>query len=239
VFDDLLDRFVQMVWKPSAKTLDRFYRLAETAYRKHRNEEAIASELAVILASRPIAQAYLEEWDASALDPAIPAFVEHASIWTARLSAPFTIIHDVSKPLVNDQLILEAMMSETEPTQTIGYDRRKQAFPIAAREIVFADSASHPQLQIADLLASARAYSLRTPLRKQRDPFAQELLKTRALSIPFRPLWPEQKITPDELGTNEVGGTDANQYVGDYIANRLGGIPPRGQRRKPPEPPAV
>jgi hypothetical protein len=230
--DELLIRFVEMVRSPTARTIDRFYRLAETAFRKHKREETVSSELAVLLATRPLAEACLDEWDGSALDPAIPAFVEHASIWTGRLQRPFSIVHDTSKPLLNEQIILEAMMSETEERRQIGYDRRTMQFPISARGITFRDSRECLPLQVADLLASATAYCLKLLMRRQKNDFATSLLQTHAMTHPFRPLWPEAKVTPEELDTTATGGIDPNEYVGDYVAKRLGGIPPRGQRRK-------
>jgi hypothetical protein len=58
------------------------------------------------------------------------------------------------------------------------------------------------------------------------------LLETRVLAGSFRPVWPELKVTPEELGTTEVGGIDAADHIGDYVAKRLGGIPDKRQRRK-------
>lgn len=232
VFDELLSRFVTMVRWPDSKSIDRFYRLLETGVRKHRKKESVMSELGLLLATRPVAQDQAKWWDSTALDPAIPAFVEHASIWTGRIQGSFSIMHDVSKPLAEEQLILEAMMSATEPRGEIGYDRRKMHFPIAARGIDFCDSRTSLQLQVADLIASAAAYCLKAAILEKRDEFSQAILETPALSHPFMPLWPERKVTPEELGTTELGGVDANDYVGNYISNRLGGIPPKGERRK-------
>ena len=142
------------------------------------------------------------------------------------------IVHDESKPIANQQLVLEAMMSTTEEQVVIGYDRRKKVFPISAVGIEFRDSKEYPPLQVADLLASSAAYCLRESQRLRSDVFAAQLLQTNALSSPFLPLWPEPKVSPEELGTTEVGGIDPNDYMGKYVSERLGGIPPKGQRRK-------
>lgn len=231
VFDMLIERFVNMVRFPSARTVQKFYQLLETAYRKHRRE-SYASDIGMLLATRVIAEAKVSEWAADDLDPAIPAFVEHGSVWTGRLDGPFAIVHDVSKPIANEQIVLEAMMSETEPRQQIGYDRRKMHFPIAARVIEFRDSTKCVQIQLADVLASSSAYCLKAAVRQERDEFFHALMQTRPLAGEFKPLWPQLKITPEELGTVEVGGVDANDHVGDYVAKRLSGIPAKGQRRK-------
>lgn len=231
VFRMMTERFVAMVREPSHRTIQKFYGLLDTAYRKHRKEE-FATDIAVLLATRVVAEAYRERWDGSDLDPAIPAFVEHASVWTARLSSPFRIVHDASKPIANEQIVLEAMMSTSEKRQEIGYDRRKLTFPIAAREIELEDSATWPQLQIADIIASSAAYCLRAAIKGETSDFCQALLQTRVLSGSFRPVWPEMKVTPAELGTAGTGGIDAVDHIGEYVSKRLGDIPPKGRRRK-------
>lgn len=83
------------------------------------------------------------------------------------------------------------------------------------------DSKLCAQLQVADLLASSVAHCLKTSILKKEDAFAKALLETSVLNGSFRPLWPEMKITPSELGTEEVGGTDPNEHVGGYVARRL------------------
>jgi hypothetical protein len=231
LFDLLVNHFVEMIRRPSHQGIENFYSLLIRMTEKNRQED-FAADLALILATREIAEAYKDRWDGSDLDPAIPALVEHASIWTARLCEPFRLIHDNSHPIAGEQLILEALMSETEERVEIGYDRRKSVFPIAAREIELHDSADWPQLQVADILASAAAYKLRAIIRDEMGEFCVRLSDTNVLSEPHRAIWPSTKVTPQELGMTEVGGIDAADYMGDYMAKRLGGIPPQGQRRK-------
>jgi hypothetical protein len=231
-FERLRSAFVQMVRNPSNMAIDRFYKILRTAYERLEHEE-FEADLAMLLATRPVAEAYRKDFDTSDLDPAIPSFVEHASEWTARLGTTFRIIHDVSKPLLQEQIVLEAMMSTDESPKEIGYDRRKMAFPFRASGIEFQDSAVFPAIQIADIIASSTAYCLRSSFHKRSDRFVDELLSTAVLAGTFRPLWPQLKVTPHDLSTDVIGGIDANSYVGNYVSKRLGGIPPKGQRRKP------
>jgi len=231
VFDTLVERFVGMVRSPSERTIQRFYQLLQTEYRKH-GPEAYASDLAMLFATRVIANDYICKWDSSDLDPAIPAFVEHASVWTGRHGGPFRIVHDMSKPIANEQVVLEAIMSATDERVEIGYDRRKMVFPIAAREIELLDSSTCTQLQVADILAGGSAHCLKTAMLGRSDDLAMALLKTRVLSGQFRRVWPELKVSPEELGTDEIGGIDAIEHMGAYVRKRLGRIPPKGQRRK-------
>jgi len=228
-FDILQAAFVEMIRSPSVGNIDRFYGLVADTCQRLRHLSFVPY-LKMLLATRWVAQEYMAEWDASDLDPAVPAFADHASTWTERLGTTFTIIHDSSKPLARERLVLEAMMSITDEQVQIGYDRRKKVFPIRATGIEFCDSFRHPQIQIADVLASSTAYCLRAMLRGGGDPFVQDLLRTHALSCSIHRVWPAMKFSPEDLGTTEVGGIDPNQYVGDYVARRLGGIPPKGKR---------
>ncbi|HLA82842.1 MAG TPA: DUF3800 domain-containing protein [Thermoleophilia bacterium] len=225
VFEMLKVRFVEMVRTPSPETIDAFYALLEQAFEDH-HEEEFAVDLAVLLATRAIAVKDSKIWGDSQLDPSVPAFVQHAYAWTRRLGTRFTIIHDQSKPLINRQILLEAMMSTTDKPMEIGYDRRKVVFPITADGIDFRDSEDVPQLQLADLVAGSAGYCLRATVQGVEDSFSKELLATRALAGDFLPLWPEMKVTPDQLGTAEVGGIDAIDFVAEYVSRRLGGILP-------------
>lgn len=230
-FDRLIALFVAMVRAPDHNTIETFYAHLVAMYERHRKAD-FAGEIALLLATRVIAEDYVEKWDGSDLDPAMPAFVRHASLWTGRLGRPFKVVHDVSKPIANEQLVLEALMSTTDETQRIGYDRRRMNFPITAQGIDFRDSATYPQIQVADLLASSAAYALKSAVSGVAGSFASEILATRVLSGSVESIWPELKVTPEELGTTEYGGSDVVNYIGEYVSKRLGGIPVKGRRRK-------
>jgi len=231
-FDKLLASFVEMLCRPSFAATDRFYGIVESAFAAS-TEDGLRPQLGILRATRHIAEDLTAAKDDSALDPAIPAFFLLAAEWTTRLASPFTVLHDESKPLKNEQIILEAMMSTSEPPQTIGDDRRTHPFPLAATGIVFGSSKVEPMLQLADILAGSAALVLRCRAQGKSERFAEEIMKTDALSGAYAPVWPHFAIDPEEMGTNAPAPrADPHQLVGDYIANRLGGIPPVGQRRK-------
>jgi hypothetical protein len=229
-FRCLLVAFGKMVRFPSTEHIDLFYQILRAAY-DHLSDNTFRDDIGMLLLTRPYAEAHCAGWDGTDLDPAIPQFVQHARSWTERLGVMFSIVHDASKPLMQEQFVLEAMMSNEVPI-TIGYDRRKAVFPISANGIKFEDSSTFPQIQIADVVASSAAYCLRLASQGSLDLFAGDLLKTPALRNFSGLVWPSPLVTPEELGTNEVGGIDANQYIGRYIANRLGGFPSKGRRKK-------
>jgi hypothetical protein len=230
-FEDLCARFVEMVRSPSPTRCEDFFDLVDSLFRKHQQEE-LAGDLGVLSMTRKVAETDAAEWDGSDLDPAIPAFFEHASIWTGRLGRPFRVMHDKSKPIANEQVLLEAMMSPSETPRTIGYDRRTTNFPLTATGIDFGNSAQHAAIQLADIIAGSFFHCLRASIDGVEDAFANALTKTAVLNGPVRRVWPELKVTPEELGT--VGPADpfVHEAIAGYAASRLGGFLPKGQRRK-------
>lgn len=192
-FDLLRLRFVEMVRTPSPETVAAFYEVVGQSYTEHISKP-FAADLALLLSTRVVAEEHVHLWGDSQLDPSIPAFVQHAAIWTKRLGSPFTIVHDESKPIANWQVILEAMMSTTDQPIEIGYDRRKAVFPIAAPGIEFRNSETTAQLQVADVLAGSAGYCLRAAVQGKQDTFSRELLRTRALAGHFEPVWPQLKV---------------------------------------------
>lgn len=230
VYHSLIKNFVQMIRTPNADTVEKFYKLVDWICINHEMGD-LSSEYAMLLATRAIAEKDMHSWDGSILDPAIPAFVQQASIWTDSLKMPFRIIHDVAKPIISAKQELEAMMSVHGERVKIGYDRRKMTFPIAAEEIEFHESSSFLQLQVADIIASSFAHCLKASLNSIEDEFTKELRKTRVLNGSYLPVWPEPKVTPEELGTDEVGGIDAASYIGQYVSKRLGANPEKAERQ--------
>jgi hypothetical protein len=231
-FESILTAFVEMIREPSKSTRSNFFNLVRQANREAQSQ-LIESYTGLILgAEKLVKDEHQKHWDGSDLDPAVPAFVQQSATWTELLECEFEIIHDKSKPIRNEQLLLEAMMSTTEEQVQIGYDRRKMSFPVKATAIQMADSAKFAQIQLADVIAGAIASCSKNALFESMTSFHEELLATKAFQNDFFSVWPEPKFSPEELGTTETGGEDSINYTGRYVAQKLGGIPPKGERRK-------
>jgi len=105
-FEAIQAAFVEMIRSPSFVAAKRFFELIYEARRYLKHTE-FAQELDMLLAIQSVAGEYLSKWDGSDLDPAIPAFVEHGSIWTSRLKTEFSIVHDSSKPIQQSAMTVE------------------------------------------------------------------------------------------------------------------------------------
>lgn len=218
-FDEFLKSFVDMIRRPSVETKGRFFRAARNMYEGCSNEGHKSSFAPYIYAERHIDD-ILDGVTFLALDPAIPSFFVHCTEWGAQVGGPFHTIHDASKPMAAEKATFEAMMDPKIEPAVIGYDRRKFEFPLKATGVTFADSRDHPALQLADVVAGATAHWASSLARGQQDEFAGALDAVGIRRFAFDALWPSPDVTPEALGTEEIGGVNAIEHMTNALARR-------------------
>ena len=216
-FEEFLASFVEMVRRPTIASKDRFFRSARAMYEGCSDEGHKASFAPYIYAERFIDD-ILHGVTFLALDPAIPAFFSHCTVWGAQLAGPFSAVHDASKPMAAERENFEAMMNPAIAPAVIGYDRRKFEFPLKATGITFADSHDHPALQLADLIAGATSHWASSLARGEPDEFANNLDAAGIRRFAFDALWPSPNVTPEALGTEEAGGINAVEHMTTALA---------------------
>ena len=79
-----LRRFVEMLRFRTSRNMRRFY-VAVRAMYKHSTDREFAASLSPVLVSETMIDSILANNDKNSLDPAIPAFVEHCSLWGTAL----------------------------------------------------------------------------------------------------------------------------------------------------------
>ncbi|NMG28445.1 DUF3800 domain-containing protein [Aromatoleum evansii] len=218
-FDEFLESFVEMVRRPSPDTKSRFFLAAREMYERCSNEDHKSSFAPYIYAERCIDE-ILDGVNYLALDPAIPSFFSLCTVWGTKYAESFHVVHDDSKPMAAERATFEAMMDRSIEPTVIGYDRRKFEFPLKATGITFADSVSHPALQLADLIAGATSYWAAAMARGEEDEFAQALDSAGIQRFVFDALWPSTDVTPEALGTDEIGGINAPDHIAKALAGR-------------------
>lgn len=220
-FEELQSALVEMARTRTDNAIDRFYAIVFDAYKRSRSRR-FRERLHELLSTRALVEVEKGRWDDTVLDPAVPTFLQHATMWTERLKTEFMILHDRSKPISLNEPFFTALMSTEEESVVVGYDRRKMVFPVKAPGIVFGDSEQCPQIQLADIVASAIMHVLKNRLQETNDAFSQCLLSTQAFKCKYIPLWPQAQFTPEQLGTEGCGGVDPNLYVSRRVASALG-----------------
>jgi hypothetical protein len=218
-FDEFLNAFVAMVRQPSEASKMRFFRAAREMYEGCTSDDHRASFAPYMYAER-VRDDILDGLTYLALDPAIPSFFLHCTEWGSQVGGPFQAVHDASKPMAAERGTFEAMIDQSIEPALIGYDRRKFEFPLKATGITFADSVNHPSLQLADLLAGATNYWASALARGQRDEFSEALNNAGIVRFAFNALWPSTDVSPEALGTTEVGGINAVEHIANALARR-------------------
>jgi hypothetical protein len=215
----MLQSFVKMIRERTTESIERFYYWVRRVYDTCR-EDHRASIAPLILSQRFILE-ILEANPPRSIDPAVHSFVVQCGIWgDQRLNGEFNVIHDRSKPLYAERDTLALFMNPTISPVTIGYDRRKFTFPLRVRRLDFGDSHEFPQLQVADLIAGSVMAWAANHASGLYPELAIHLEAAGIKRLVSEALWPSTAVTPEQLGTEEVGGINAV----DYLANHFAGL---------------
>lgn len=140
--------------------------------------------------------------------------------WREQTNEPLLLVHDKAKALVRNEQLWDAWLSREAPLAVVGQDRRVMRFPLDAT-IELADSVSHLQLQLADLVAGATATLMGTASgRPPKHPDYVEALRTGPLlqHCLIGGVWPTDSITPEDLETDGPSLGDAAEYMATLVA---------------------
>ena len=218
--DLFLSSFVELVRKREAEHVAAFYAAGRVLVESSNNED-FKKDLFYFTEPRLFNKWFGQHINGLALDPAVPALFGHIATWGARKQSRFDIVHDSSKPILASQQTFESMMALSgEESENIGYDRRKFEFPLRASSLTQADSTAHPQLQIADLCAGVINHLCKCQLTNELDELANAALELGAVDWVVDGVMPSTDVTPEALGTTEVGGINPVDGVASYLVKR-------------------
>ncbi len=219
-FSEFLGKFVGMIRKKDRRSISEFYRSSEHMYHSAKVPE-FKKDLAVMLNSTGIIDEVLRASDATQLDPSVTSFVQHCGKWGSYLGRDFDVVYDESKPIRQKQVFLSLLMAKDEQETQVGYDYRKMIFPLKATGIKFGDSKVVKQLQLADVIAGASAYWARGFTQPDVDKeFCEKLEEHGIRDLVIGCIWPSAEVTPQELGTEELGGIDPIEYMTKLISRQ-------------------
>lgn len=207
-FDAFLSTFVAMVRTPTAASKAAFFASVYALYENCRSEQHKSSFGPYLYAEHCIDE-ILDGVTYIALDPAIGALFHQLSVWGSQLGTPFSAVHDASKPIAAERETFQALMDAHAQPEMVGYDRRKFEFPLRATTLTFGDSRDLPQLQVSDLLAGAMSHFAAATANGSQDEFTRQMEAAGVERFTIHTLWPQPEVTPQALGTEEVGGTNA------------------------------
>lgn len=219
-FQSFQKAFVRMIRNKDAISVREFYGICGIMYDSCKLPD-FKPLIAIIIASADVVLEVLNAVGNTALDPAVTSFVAHLAYWTSQLDMEFDLVHDESKPLEQEKEMLSYLMSKDEGEIEVGYDRRKFILPFKASGIQFGDSKQIRQLQIADVIAGSGSYWCRGFTCEGVDKgFAQTLEQSGIRDLVITCIWPSDEVTPEELGTEEIGGISDVDYMAKLIARK-------------------
>jgi hypothetical protein len=203
-------RFIDMVRVRDAGSISSFYESVEVL-KANCSSESFLSDLDLILATRHFIDGALENVDRTTLDPLIPTLFNQFIEWGKEYPKGFHVVHDESKTLGSERQLFEDFMTQfSREEMELGYDRRKFNLPLNGRSLRFGTSHAYPQLQVADVVASAVSYWANGVARGEKDDvFFKKLDQLNLRKLIINVIWPSLDVTPESLGTVHDGGINA------------------------------
>lgn len=222
-FEQMQRRFLSMMRRRQVYEIDKFYQVVQSFYRALMGSDCkSACFLLPIMKSQTVVQQVLEYSDPGMMDPIVPAYVELVNAWGEQLGRRFDVLFDESKTIEKNRTVLAAISHQDESDTIIGYDRRKVTFPLKVNSLRLADSKSHLQLQVADIVGSSYAYCTREKNRGNAGKFVTAI-EAAFIAKKFPIFWsaPTLQFTPEELGTVTKAEEIPMAAVSDILRRRL------------------
>jgi hypothetical protein len=163
------------------------------------------------------------------LDIAFTMSLKLMSNWRIETNSPIHLRYDRSSNMTRQQPIWDALVDPDLEPIILGYDRRILKMPIAVNETMFESSRDWAGLQIADVLAGATARFAHWYSIEERDPadvYGSQLSLMTDWTFSGS-IFPEEKFTPEELGTIGENFADPIVYFGKLADNTDKSVPPR------------
>lgn len=217
--DVMYEKFLNMIRNQSTESINEFYASIDELKTCSSDKEFVNAIDRISITKYEIDD-ILDGVEKSTLDPSIPSLFKHCIEWGKLYPNGFYIKHDDSKAITEQQDTFKKFMDISKITDIYGYDRRKFELPIKARSLTFHSSEEYPQLQIADIVASAAAHYVKCLKQNELDDYLFKELQRIKIDKYFKDMtiWPTTYITPQELGTVYTGGINAADGVARYLS---------------------
>lgn len=147
--------FERMMREPQIETAEDFYQVVIQL--KGQTASRFSELLEYILMSRQILDVVLTGDKTYSLDVTISSLLVLINYWHKKTGTYLNILTDNSKQIEAHENIINGLMSIPNK-QEVGYDSRKQLFPLPITKLTMTDSKDCFGIQVADMVASAVAF---------------------------------------------------------------------------------
>ena len=215
----LLRQFQVMTRDRTRFAFNSFWDSLEKAIREH---DLIGQVLGALpLARLRLGYEHLIRLPAGLLDLGDYGLLETVQHWRQELpGTDFELIHDQSKFLQKQREFWESVLNPANPAAVVGQDRRTNAFPLPVKRLRLEDSRHFPQLQVADLIASAARVHASGIVAQSKDPFLDALRDAGLEGALAGGVWPTALVRPDELETDGPVLGDAAEFISGLVKPR-------------------
>jgi len=216
---ELLRQFQVMTRDRTRFAFDSFWDSLEKAIREN---DLIGQALGALpIARHRLGYEHLLHLPAGLLDLGDYGLLESVQHWREHMpGSDFVLIHDESRFLQKQREFWESVLNPANPTAVVGQDRRTIAFPLPVKGLRLEDSRHFPQLQIADLIASAARAHATGVVERSNDPFLDALRDAGLLKALAGGVWPTALVHPDDLETNGPVHGDAAEFISELVKAR-------------------
>jgi hypothetical protein len=198
---ELLRQFQVMTRDRTRFAFESFWDSMEKVIREH----ALVGEIlgALPVARHRLGYEHLLGLPTGLLDLGDYGLLETLEHW--RKNSPgieLLLTHDESKFLAKQREFWESVLNHTNPRALVGQDRRTISFPLPVKGLRLAYSEHLPQLQVADLIASAARSDASRIVNRYDNPLCDALVDAGLRKALAGGTWPTKAVHPDELVAN-------------------------------------
>lgn len=199
-FKSLLTNFEQMIRKRSIESYNRFFR---PLFEGHFSKDLEDILTFIKYPHLRLGYDFLDHLPKNALDVILSYSLDLMAQWRNVTSDEMNLFYDNTSSMTNQRIFWDALVDPNLKPAVVGYDRRTQKFPIAVHNTFFENSRNFVGLQLSDVLAGALARYGKWLIegKNENDEYGSKLNKI-FFDMPIDlVLWPEPKVTPEELDT--------------------------------------
>ena len=179
--------FVRMMRSQNSDSVRDFYDIVKALKDDTDTSDSFVDILSCIKMSSQILEEVLIEDKKYGLDTMLTSLISMINHWYEKFFQKLHIISDDSKQFIEQQRILYKLAAIPEE-KIVGYDTRKQKYPLPMYKFEMCSSQDSFGVQLADIIASAVAFRWNASTRDQK--FHQEIAQYPFFDIPCYPIFP-------------------------------------------------
>lgn len=206
----LKESFTTMIRTQNEDSINEFYMYVSVLISEA--SDSLTRLLCLINESQDMIEDLFVE-PAYSLDMTVTSFVYIVDYWSKMYNGKINVILDDSKAINANLKTINKLCAITTPC-SVGYDTRKQSFPLLINKLTAVSSESEYGVQLADIIASSITFVMNDS--KKFEGFQKEIKDFEIFKYPCNPIQP---ASAEEL-SKEVDSSNDIDHI-DYLFNHV------------------